>query len=84
MYHAPRVPVVLVGTKSDLRDDIVLGKQAISKDKAAEFARSIKAASYQECSAITQTGLKELFDEAIRVGLAKSTRPQKNYSCTIM
>ena len=70
------VPVILVGTKMDLRDDtsIISSLEAKSlKPKTFEegeaMARNIKAKKYLECSAKTQKGVKNVFDEAIRAKL---------------
>jgi GTPase SAR1 family protein len=70
------VPFVLVGNKTDLRDDrdtvqrlSDLGQRPISTEQGEELARRIGAARYVECSALTQQGLKDVFDEAIRAVL---------------
>lgn len=67
------MPIILVGTKLDLRDDkevqdtLRQRKMApISHDQGVQLAREIKAVSYKECSALTQLNLKNVFDEAIR------------------
>ena len=44
-------------------------QKPINKDAAEKLARELKAAKYVECSAITQKGLKNVFDEAILVAL---------------
>jgi Ras-related C3 botulinum toxin substrate 1 len=72
-HHAPNVPVILVGTKLDLRDDeatregLKQKKMApIQYEQAVAVAKEIKAVKYLECSALTQRNLKSVFDEAIR------------------
>lgn len=75
-HHAPGVPIILVGTKLDLRDDPEMREQLrqrkmapISYEQALQVARDIKAVKYLECSALTQRNLKSVFDEAIKYGL---------------
>ncbi|KAJ2937895.1 hypothetical protein O0L34_g5171 [Tuta absoluta] len=75
-HHCPSTPIILVGTKLDLRED----KDTIEKLKEKKLtpitypqglgmAKEIKAVKYLECSALTQKGLKAVFDEAIRAVL---------------
>ncbi len=72
--HAPGVPVMVVALKTDLRDD----QQTVSRLEArgdsmlmsadGEALKSeIGAVAYRECSALTQAGLKDVFDTAIAV-----------------
>ena len=69
----PDTPFILLGTKVDLRGDrATLDKLAkkqeevVSKEEGERMAESLKAAKYLECSALTQEGVKNIFDEAIR------------------
>lgn len=75
-YQSNNAPVILVGTKLDLRDD----KDQIEKLKdkrlapitypqGLAMAKDINAVKYLECSALTTKGLKTVFDEAIRAVL---------------
>ncbi len=71
-HHCPKVPIILVGTKIDLRTDEKTleelkkqGKQPITPQQGAEKAREINALKYLECSALTRDGLKNVFDEAL-------------------
>ncbi len=64
-------PIMLVGTQVDLRDNSTIrDKLAKSKQKpitaeaGERLAKEIKAVKYMECSAMTQNGLKDVFDEA--------------------
>jgi len=88
-HHCPDVPIILVGTKSDLRNDQNMTQQLASKglrmvslDEATSRSREIGAVTYMECSALTQDGLKNVFDEAIRAALNKK-QPQQKGCCTI-
>jgi small GTP-binding protein len=78
-HHCPDTPFLLVGTKIDLRDDITVieGLKSqdllpITKEQGESMAKEIGAAGYVECSALTQKGLKQVFDEAARVVFGKS------------
>lgn len=72
--HAPDTPVILVGTKLDLRgksEAIQSLKEAnqepISTEKGEGLAKKIGAKKYLECSALTQDGLAKVFEEAVKV-----------------
>lgn len=88
-HYCPDKPVILVGTKLDLRDNPAAlqqlaeqGLQPISKDKGLKLAKKIKAFRYMECSALTQKGLREVFDEAIRVVINPKAGQKK--TCAIL
>jgi len=72
-HHCPTAKILLVGTKLDLREDPEKleslkekGLAPITPEQGADMAKEIKAVKYMECSALTQRGLKEVFDESIR------------------
>jgi Ras-related C3 botulinum toxin substrate 1 len=72
-HHAPGVPIILVGTKLDLREDRATldslrqkRMEPISYEQATAIAKEIHAVKYLECSALTLRNLKTVFDEAIR------------------
>ncbi|KAK3906595.1 GTPase rac-like protein [Staphylotrichum tortipilum] len=95
-HHAPGVPIILVGTKLDKRDDQeTIDKLAgnrmspITYAMGSKRAEEIKAYKYVECSALTQLGLKNVFDNAIRAvldpGRATNSKPAKKSSkCTVL
>lgn len=69
-HHCPGVPCLIVGTQIDLRDDPqVLEKlsrqkqRPIMAEQGERLARELGAVKYVECSALTQKGLKNVFDE---------------------
>jgi small GTP-binding protein len=85
-HHVPEAPFLLVGTKMDLRNDQeVLKKvgQPISKEEGTQLAKELGARNYVECSALTQDGLKNVFDEAIRAAMNKSDGKKKK-ACLIL
>ncbi|XP_076459779.1 ras-related protein ced-10-like [Babylonia areolata] len=91
-HHCPGTPIVLVGTKQDLRDSPEIVEslrrkqlEPISHVKGQALAGEIDAVKYMECSALTQKGLKAVFDEAIRavmVPKVKNAKPKK--PCTLL
>lgn len=79
-HYCPHVPILLVGTKSDLRDDQeVLEKlreqnqTTVTQHQGTTMAKQIKAVKYLECASINQDGLDEVFDEAVQAFLSHST-----------
>ncbi|XP_061072595.1 rho-related GTP-binding protein RhoG-like [Conger conger] len=75
-HHCPNVPILLVGTKKDLRADPELLKKlkeqnqtSITQQQGVALARHIHAIKYLECSALNQDGIKEVFSEAVRAFL---------------
>ncbi|CAC5370404.1 RAC1 [Mytilus coruscus] len=83
-HHCPNTPIILVGTKLDLRED----KETVEKlrekklspityPQGLAMAKEINAVKYLECSALTQKGLKTVFDEAIRAVLCPKPKPKK-------
>jgi len=91
-HHSPGAPMILVGTKLDLRADPNTvaklrekNQTPISSEEGLEQASTIGAVKYLECSALTQKGLKTVFDEAIRVVLCPpTTKAKKGKKCSIL
>lgn len=92
-HHCPCTPILLVGTKIDLRYDkrVIeqmrsIGMNIVSFEEGMDCARKIRASSYRECSALTQQGLKELFDEAIIISFNKveSKKKKQKRKCIVL
>ncbi|XP_023949072.1 ras-related protein Rac1 [Pararge aegeria] len=90
-HHCPSTPIILVGTKLDLRED----KDTIEKLKDKKLtpiiytsglgmSKEIGAVKYLECSALTQKGLKTVFDEAIRAVLCPVQPVKVKRKCSIL
>ena len=89
-HHAPGVPIILVGTKADLRGDPQTqsslsskGLSAVTIEAGNNLAKEIGAVKHMVCSALTQEGLKSVFDEAIRAALAPK-KTQQTGCCTVL
>uniref|UniRef100_A0A8C5MVZ2 Ras homolog family member J n=1 Tax=Leptobrachium leishanense TaxID=445787 RepID=A0A8C5MVZ2_9ANUR len=91
----PNVPYVLIGTQIDLRDDpktlarlLYMKEKPITPEQGMKLAKMIGAQCYLECSALTQKGLKNVFDEAILTVFnpkkKKSRCVKCRNSCTIV
>uniref|UniRef100_F6XGN2 Ras homolog family member Q n=1 Tax=Ornithorhynchus anatinus TaxID=9258 RepID=F6XGN2_ORNAN len=70
--YSPNVPFLLIGTQIDLRDDPKtlarlndMKEKPVCVEQGQKLAKEIGACCYVECSALTQKGLKTVFDEAI-------------------
>lgn len=48
------------------------------------MAKEINAVKYLECSALTQKGLKAVFDEAIRAVLSPTTKKAVRRGCSLL
>lgn len=57
-------------------------ERPITFEEGSKVAKKIKAVKYLECSALTQEGLKEVFDNAILTILRKN-KPRKK-ACVIL
>ena len=90
-HHCPGVPKILVGTKLDLRDseaDVerlkVKNKAPITQQQGESMRKRLGAVAYMECSALTQVGLKDIFDEAIRIVVFPKRAQKKHKGCALL
>jgi len=81
----------LVGTKLDLRDDPKTLEKLrerklapIAYPQALSMAKEIRAVKYLECSALSQKGLKNVFDEAIRAVLCPQPKIKRKRRCVLL
>jgi len=91
MHFCPGEPIILVGTKMDLREESstieklkAAGQTAVTQQKGDELSKKIKAICYMECSAKTQQGLKEVFDEAVKAVLFSSKKGKRRGGCVLL
>ncbi|XP_059943828.1 rho-related GTP-binding protein RhoG-like isoform X2 [Mesoplodon densirostris] len=89
-HHCPNVPVLLVGTKRDLRSDIEtvkkLKEQSLvptTPQQGTSLAKQVGAVKYLECSALMQDGVHEVFSEAVRAVLYPATK-KNSKKCVLL
>jgi len=80
-HYGASVPILLVGTKSDLREK---STDCVTEKEAQDLVHKIKAIGYQECSAKTKTGVKEVMDAAILAAMSRKSRSRRRRRCTIL
>ena len=93
-HYCPDTPIILVGTKLDLRDNLdiidMLKKQELAPvnyEQGLAMANKIGACCYVECSALARKGVSCVFTEAIRVvigPLIQRRNHETSSNCTIM
>jgi len=59
------IPIILVGTKLDLRNRIIADKNIITPEEGNAVAVEIEAFAYIECSALTREKLHEVFNKTV-------------------
>jgi len=90
-HHCADAPILLVGTKIDLREDKEAlqaladsGQSPIKREQGQKLSNKIRAVKYLECSALTQRGLKQVFDEAVRAVLRPQPVRRRQRKCEIL
>lgn len=84
-HHCPNTPFLLVGTKTDLRDNVEFLQILKSRDltpitysQGVELAQELQAENYRECSAATRGGIHEVFIRAIKAYYDYQEKEKKN------
>ena len=92
-HYNPKTPFILVGTQEDLREDPSTIEQLkrmkhapVTREQGLKLAKNVRAARFVECSALTQKGLKNVFDEAIITVVNKDYEngDKKARRCTLL
>jgi Ras-related C3 botulinum toxin substrate 1 len=89
--HGKDVPIILVGTKTDLREDQKTidnlkkrDQTPITFEQGEKLRKEIGAIKYIECSALRNQGVKDVFTEAIRLVLFGVKKPPSETRCSIL
>ncbi|KAJ5078995.1 gtpase crac1b [Anaeramoeba ignava] len=85
----PQVPIIIVGLKTDLRNDLQtlenlrqLNQEPITALQGDQIAKETKSYCYVECSAKKRENLSEIFEQA--VNSVKAQKNSKKKKCLIL
>lgn len=85
-HYCPNAAYFIVGLKEDLRHNMEMiqklkqmNLKPISQIEGINMAKRVNAAAYVECCALTQKGLKQIFEEAIRVVISPEQFGKKSF-----
>lgn len=93
VHHCKGVPILIVGTKKDLREDKGTidslkdqGRHPVTIEEGNQKKTDIGAENYMECSALTGDGVREIFDRALEITLKKKgkLKAEKKKLCCIL
>ena len=81
------VPYILVGCKLDVKNDPTVnkeleekGQRMLTKEQGEAMSKAVGASAFIECSAKTNTNVKEVFQAAVEFSL----EPRKGKGCSVM
>lgn len=90
-YQCKDTPIIVVGTKADLRNDQATseslaqqGQRTVTEEDGRAKAREIGAEAYMECSALTGDGVQAIFDRALDTVLHNKKVLKSKKGCLIL
>jgi len=91
-HFCPNVPVIVVGTKKDLRTDPSVveqlsqsKKKLVTTEEGERVAELSRVHAYLECSSWTREGVRQVFDTAALAALRKrKPRSSRRSKCRIL
>lgn len=75
--HLPRVPVLVVATQTDQRDTGPYRSSCISPMEGKRLAQDVRAKGYLECSALSNRGVQQVFEYAVRTAVNQAKRQNR-------
>lgn len=90
--HIPHVPVVLVASKIDLREDTqtidkmtdLSGRGPLTTEDGHNQAQFLHTQQYVEVCGVRNEGVTEMFEAAVRAALAARPQKEPKKSCVVM
>ncbi|XP_029108041.1 rho-related GTP-binding protein RhoH-like [Scleropages formosus] len=73
--HLPHVPVLVVATQTDQREAGPYRACCMSSADGKRLARDIQARGYLECSALSNRGVQQVFECAVRTAVKRANGP---------
>ncbi|KAM4709302.1 rho-related GTP-binding protein RhoH isoform 1-T2 [Discoglossus pictus] len=80
--HLPHIPVLVVATQTDQREIEHMRLPCINSVDGKQLAQDVRAKGYMECSALSNRGVQQVFECAVRtaVNQAKKRARRKRFS----
>jgi len=80
-HYSPKTPYILVGNKIDLRGKGKSGanRKEVSYEYGVETKATTLALAYFECSALSNTGVKAIFDFAVKHLVTAKIKPPRQH-----
>ncbi|XP_042558897.1 rho-related GTP-binding protein RhoH [Clupea harengus] len=75
--HLPRVPVLVVATQTDQRDMGPHRGNCFSAADGKRLAQDIRARGYLECSALSNRGVQQVFECAVRTAVNQAKKQSR-------
>ncbi|KAK7929451.1 hypothetical protein WMY93_005846 [Mugilogobius chulae] len=72
--YLPKVPVLVVATQTDLREMGAYRGSCIMPTEGKRVAHEIHAKGYLECSSLSNRGVQQVFESAVRTAVNKAKR----------
>ncbi|XP_071397070.1 rho-related GTP-binding protein RhoH [Centroberyx affinis] len=72
--NLPRVPVLVVATQTDLRETGAHRASCISAAEGKRVAHEVQAKGYMECSSLSNRGVQQVFEHAVRTAVHKARK----------
>lgn len=89
--RCPDVPIILVGLKTDLRQDPIAmeemrkkSQKFIAAKEGEQMAQLCGARKYLECSSLTGEGVDDVFEAATRAALLTNGKQQGGGCCIVL
>uniref|UniRef100_A0A8C8STY4 Rho-related GTP-binding protein RhoH n=1 Tax=Pelusios castaneus TaxID=367368 RepID=A0A8C8STY4_9SAUR len=75
--HLPRIPVLVVATQTDQRETGPHHLSCISSVDGKRLAREVRAKGYLECSALSNRGVQQVFEYAVRTAVNQARKQKR-------
>ncbi|KAM4603494.1 rho-related GTP-binding protein RhoH [Polymixia lowei] len=75
--NLPRVPVLVVATQTDLREMRPNRASCISSADGRRVAHEVRAKGYLECSSLSNRGVQQVFEYAVRTAVHQARKQER-------